>query len=162
MTGPASEGVEAEREPRTVGPFDAGLRLVYRLCLPDGMLIEEATADDPLCFDMGDGGLAGGLEDRLIGLEVGREYRFTLLPGDWCPQPDAASVHWVPRASFPAGVEPEPGRVIEFGLPDGAAAPGRVLAVNGEHVQVDFNHPLAGLTLLWTVRVLVCSSTATA
>jgi FKBP-type peptidyl-prolyl cis-trans isomerase SlpA len=145
---------ESPAEVRTAGPFDTGLRLVYRLSLSDGTLIEEAAAEDPLCFDMGDGTLAGGLEDRLLGLEFGREYRFTLLPGDWCPLPDAANIHWLPRAIFSTAAEPHPGRVIEFSLPDGSIGPGRVLAVEAERVQVDFNHPLAGLTLLWTVRVL--------
>ena len=48
---------------------------------------------------------------------------------------------------------PEPGLVVSFAGP-GGELPGVVRSVEGDLVVVDFNHPLAGKTLIFDVSIL--------
>ena len=47
----------------------------------------------------------------------------------------------------------EPGLVVSFQEP-GGEIPGVVVEFDDKHVSVDFNHPLAGKTLTFEVKVL--------
>ena len=50
-------------------------------------------------------------------------------------------------------MELEPGLVISFQEP-GGELPGVIVELDDERVEVDFNHPLAGKTILFEVQVL--------
>jgi FKBP-type peptidyl-prolyl cis-trans isomerase SlpA len=65
---------------------------------------------------------------------------------------DGGLVHPMPLADFTE--PPEPGQIIAFALPNGEQTPGTVISVDGETVEVDFNHPLAGRNLVFRVEIL--------
>ena len=44
--------------------------------------------------------------------------------------------------------------IIGFTMPDGSEMPGLVREVVGESVTIDFNHPLAGQTLTFSVEIV--------
>ena len=60
----------------------------------------------------------------------------------------------MPLAGFAGKLDPEPGQLVAFSTADGNEAPGLVLAVEGDQVKVDFNHPLAGHNVVYTVEIL--------
>jgi len=126
----------------------------FSLGLPDGSELVSTFGEEPLCFTLGDGTLAEGLELALYGLRPGAEQTLR-IDGDLIYGPrDPANVHRVPLAQFPPGISPAPGLVVAFAGADGTTLPGTLLEIAGDTVQVDFNHPLCGGEVVFRVHIL--------
>jgi FKBP-type peptidyl-prolyl cis-trans isomerase SlpA len=115
----------------------------------------EAT---PATLQVGTGQLAAPLEDRLLGLTEGEEANFELGPGEGFGQRTAELVQTLSRATFDANTDPEveylPGDIVEFNSPDGGQFAGVLKRHTADTVVVDFNHPLAGLPVRFSVQVI--------
>jgi len=140
---------------------DSHVTLHYRLAaLLDGAEREVISTHGghPATLQLGGGHLAAGLEARLLGLAEGEEASFELAPAEAFGERNPQLVQALSRAAFDANAEPgsdyAPGDVVEFNGPGG----GRVAGVLKEHderrVVVDFNHPLAGLPVRFSVSVI--------
>ncbi|MEC9484084.1 MAG: peptidylprolyl isomerase, partial [Halomonas sp.] len=68
-------------------------------------------------------------------------------------QHNPQNVQRIPRESF-EGPELEEGLVMSFADAAGGELPGVIAGIDDTHVDVDFNHPLAGRTLTFEVEVL--------
>ena len=130
------------------------VRMHLSLTLADGTVAESTFGDEPLEFVMGDGTLVEGLELALFGLRAGERQKLTLHPDQTFGARDPAKVHWLPRSEFPADMALEPGLIVGFESDQGEELPGAVLAVEGDRVQVDFNHPLAGHPVIFECEIL--------
>jgi FKBP-type peptidyl-prolyl cis-trans isomerase SlpA len=135
--------------------------LHYRIAvLYDGDEHEVISTFDatPATLHLGAGQLAAPLENRLLGLTEGQEASFELEPGEGFGQRNAALVQTLSRATFDAnadpGVEYLPGDVVELNAPDGGRFAGVLKRRADDTVIVDFNHPLAGLPVRFSVRVI--------
>ena len=124
------------------------------LSLEDGTVAESTFGGEPLTFTLGDGALDHGLELGLYGLVRGDKQCLTLDPGQAFGQRDPDRVHILPRDAFAADMALEPGVIIGFETEAGEELPGEVLVSDEQSVQVDFNHPLAGRTLIYEVDIL--------
>ena len=124
------------------------------LSLEDGTVAESTFGNEPLTFTLGDGVLDYGLELGLYGLERGDKQRLVLDPGQAFGQHDSARVHTLSRDTFAADLTLEPGVIIAFETAAGEELPGAVLEVGEDTVKVDFNHPLAGRTIIYEVEIL--------
>jgi FKBP-type peptidyl-prolyl cis-trans isomerase SlpA len=127
--------------------------LHYRLASGDEEVVN-TFADEPETFTLGSGELEGRLEALLLGLSEGQHLTFHLTPEEAFGQRDEQLVHTLPRADFPAHLDLEPGHGVEFQLPNGQSMMGTVLGLEQDVVQVDFNHPLAGLPVTLEVQIL--------
>lgn len=127
--------------------------LHYRLeC--SGEEVVNTFPEGPETFTLGSGELEGRLETLLLGLTEGQHLTFDLDPGEAFGQRDEQLVHTLPRADFPADMELEPGHGVQFDLPNGQSMMGTVLEMDEDAVQVDFNHPLAGLPITLEVQII--------
>jgi len=104
---------------------------------------------EPLIFCLGEGMFLKSIDDFLIGKEIGK-YTIELSPekafGARFPQ----LVQMVPMKIFQSQrLTPYPGAVFNF---DGRIA--KVLAVSGGRVMVDFNNPLSGKHVSYSINVL--------
>lgn len=124
------------------------------LTLEDGTLAETTFGGEPHTFTMGDGSLVHGLELALYGLRPGASQRLVLQPEQAYGPHDPKHVRRLSRARFARDMTPEPGQIIAFETADGTEIPGSVLAVTKDAVEVDFNHPLAGHTIVFEVEIL--------
>ncbi|WJW75097.1 peptidylprolyl isomerase [Thiohalobacter sp. IOR34] len=136
------------------------VRLHLRLSLADGTVVEDSYGGEPLEFVIGDGTLVQGLERALYGMRPGQSQRLTLHPEQAFGAHDPALVTHLPRARFPDDIVPEPGLVIEFETAEGEFLPGLVLAVEGDQVEVDLNHPLAGKPVILENEILAVDNSA--
>ena len=135
--------------------------LHYRIAVQlDGNEHEVVSTFDarPATVQVGAGQISEPLEQRLIGLEEGAEVTFDLAAGEAFGRRNAELVQTLKRTTFDANADPGneyvPGDVVEFSAPDGLRFSG-VLKQNGnDRVVVDFNHPLAGLPVRFSVRVI--------
>jgi FKBP-type peptidyl-prolyl cis-trans isomerase SlpA len=124
------------------------------LTLEDGTVAESTFDGEPLTFTMGDGSLAAGLELALYGLYPGDTQRIELAPEQAFGRRDPASIHRMPRASFPADLSVAPGVIVGFETAQGEEVGGAVLSVDRDSVEVDFNHPLAGHTITFDAQII--------
>ena len=128
--------------------------LHYSLALADGKVIESSFDDEPLKINMHDDSLPEGMMLALIGLKAGDKQTLTLTPEQCFGFRDEENIHDMPLSDFTGELKPEIGLTFNFGTPDGADLPGTIRAIKGDSVEVDFNHPLAGLSLVFSVEIL--------
>ncbi len=138
---------------KLIGP-GSRVMLRYRMVLEDGTVADESDSEEPLEFTMGDGTLLFGLETLLRGMAAGESASLRVTPEQGFGFRDTENVHTMPRDQFPSAMSLEQGTIIGFTTPSGEEVPAMVLDADGESVQVDFNHPLAGHTLNFEVEIL--------
>lgn len=128
--------------------------LHFALATPDGNEITSTFNAEPTQMVIGDGSLTETLEQTLHGLTSGEKQSLILEAAHAFGPRDEEKSYPIPLASFPTEMELEPGLVVSFATPAGGEVAGIVLAIEGDQVMVDFNHPLAGHDIVFTVEIL--------
>jgi FKBP-type peptidyl-prolyl cis-trans isomerase SlyD len=126
----------------------------YTLRADDGTVLDESTPDDPMAYLHGAENIVPGLEKALEGKAVGFKGKITVSPEDGYGEREEDEPDAIPRAAFPPDMEIEPGMTFMAEGPNNEHAPIWVLAVEGDKVIVDSQHPLAGKTLHFDVEVI--------
>jgi FKBP-type peptidyl-prolyl cis-trans isomerase SlpA len=135
-------------------PIDSGttVTLHFSLTLENGHIVDSNFEASPATFTVGDGNLLPGFESPLMGLVDGDEREFSIPPENAFGQHNPQNVQAVERNNFEDG-ELELGTMFSFQNGDGEL-PGVVIEVQDNEVMVDFNHPLAGQIILFTVKII--------
>lgn len=128
--------------------------LHFALLFEDGEVVDSTFEREPATFVFGDGSLLPSVERKLLGLREGDSQTFTLAPEEAFGQRNPANVQSFPRSQFSADMDLQKGVVISFADAARSEMPGVVAAVDGDTVEVDFNHPLAGHSLLFKVEII--------
>ena len=127
--------------------------LNFSVSLEDGAEVDSDFGGDPVDFAVGDGSLLPGFESRLIGMTPGQRQMFSVGPEDAFGQPNEGNVQVLPRNQFEDEEELQIGLVFSFADAGGGEVPGMIISFDSEQVTVDFNHPLAGRTILFDVLI---------
>jgi len=106
----------------------------------------------PLTLTLGDGTLAPGLEQWLVGVAPGERHVFLLEPWQAFGESQAALVQTLPREDV-GEREFAVDDLVEFEMPNGETVAGRILELDADAVKVDFNHPLADLSIEFEIEV---------
>jgi FKBP-type peptidyl-prolyl cis-trans isomerase SlpA len=143
-----------------IGP-GSHVTLHYRLAVVAGGAERElfsTFATHPATLQIGAGHLAAPLERHLVGLEAGCRAAFELDPAAAFGPRHPDLVQTLSSRAFAAEAEPgvdyAPGDVIEFNAPSGRRFGAVLKQLRDDRVTVDFNHPLAGLPVLFSVHVI--------
>src|SRR6266702_942500 len=115
----------------------------YDAVAKDTHLHREDSTYGPRFIILGEGWLPKGLEDSLVGADIGKQTTVELPPDKGFGTRDPDKMRLVPLRRFREQGIPSPGAQIEL---DGR--PATVRAVGAGRVQVDYNHPLAGRPLI--------------
>jgi len=107
----------------------------------------------PLAFLFGTGRVLPGLEMLLFGLEAGTAIDAEIAPEDAYGFHDPELVESVPRERFGPDGPPDLGAHFEART-GGRVRFAKVVGFEGEDVRLDLNHPLAGVALKVSARVL--------
>lgn len=134
---------------------NARVVLEYVLKNEKGDVLDSSDAEDgePIEYVHGYGMLVPGLEAALAGLEVGAKKDVTVSPEEGFGERDDELVLEIERSDFPDPKNVQVGDEVVAESPDGDEVPMRVVEVKDEAVIVDANHPLAGVTLRYSVVV---------
>ena len=127
--------------------------LHYRLTCNDEEIVN-TFAGDPETFRIGGSDIDPRLEMLLIGLQTGDHRTFELEPGAAFGSHDTDMLHELPLSDFAASQTLVAGNDVEFTLPNGQTLNGIIRSVGSDSAQVDFNHPLAGLPVVFEVKIL--------
>lgn len=129
------------------------VELNFALKLEDGQVVDSNFDRPPVSFEVGDGKLLPGFESRLFGLSAGDEASFELSANDAFGPHNEDNIQRFDIEQFANSDELEPGLVLNFTDAAKGEVPGVIKAINDDQVEVDFNHPLAGRTLLFDVKI---------
>ena len=106
--------------------------------------------DGPIPVQIGDKKLVKGLEDGIIGLEKGGEKEFQVSPEEGYGVLNPDLVQTVDLELLKQrDINPEVGMVIQ--TPNGNC---HVTEIEGNNVKISYNHPLAGHTLTYAVKII--------
>lgn len=145
----------AQQKPKETRAIANGsqVSLEYTLSDDKGKMIESNKGKEPLVYTHGNGQIVPGLEKQLLGMKVGGTKHVTVKPEDAYGPVDPKAFQEIPKAKVP----PEAlkvGATLVARSPQGQPFPVRVHEIKKETVVMDFNHPMAGKTLAFDVKVL--------
>lgn len=130
----------------------------YRLSLPDGQIVLDTFFDKPATVQLGQGQFAPGLERCMLALAEGDEKEYTLGPEDSFGPRNPELIQLVSKHLLESHCDPsdplEPGDLIEFPTPEGGRFAGVFKGWEADSALFDFNHPLAGQSLKFHVKII--------
>jgi FKBP-type peptidyl-prolyl cis-trans isomerase SlpA len=136
----------------------AYLTLHYRLATMDGTDLITTFGGNPATLMLGQGQLAPPLEACLIGLEEGTHKTFELAPAQGFGERNADLVQAMSRATLDENSAPDAeykiGDLVDFAAPGGGRFAGVLREIGDATCTFDFNHPLAGQTLKFEVKLI--------
>ena len=127
--------------------------LEYTLTLDDKSVIESNVGKQPLTYTHGTQQIIPGLEKALEGLAVGDTKEVTVAPADGYGEKDPNALQEVQKTLIPSDALVV-GTRLQGQTPDGHTVYPRVAEIKDDTVMLDFNHPLAGKTLHFNVKIL--------
>ena len=125
----------------------------YTLRLADGEIADSSASRGPLEFIQGQGRIVSGLERSLVGMAVGEEREIVVSPDEAYGEFDPDLFETLPRSVFPADMELSKGLGFRMRSQSGRLIIAYVDSVSDEEVVVNLNHPLAGETLHFDVKI---------
>lgn len=136
----------------------AYLTLHYRLATMDGTDLITTFGGNPATLMLGQGQLAPPLEACLIGLPEGTHKTFELSPAQGFGERNADLVQAMSRAALDQNSSPDAeykiGDLVDFAAPGGGRFAGVLREIGADSATFDFNHPLAGQTLQFEVKLI--------
>lgn len=127
----------------------------FDIKLADGSAAESTRVHNkPAKLQLGTGAVTPAFEAELLGLQAGDSKTFTLAPQDAYGMPNPDNIYYLDRSKFSLDAPAQAGMIIGFAMPDGSEMPGLIREVVGDSVTVDFNHPLAGQTLTFSIEIV--------
>lgn len=128
--------------------------LDYVLTIDENQEIDRSEKDAPLEYLHGFNNIIPGLENELMGMKVGDEKNVIVQPSSGYGEIDPESLAEYPRDSFPPDLKLEVGEPIMMrDKESGDSFQAFVTEIGSDMVKLDFNHPLAGETLHFQVRI---------
>ena len=135
----------------------------YQLAFPDedGQpdVVEIVDEKEPMVFIHGLSGLPEAFEKNLLGLNEGDTFDFSISAEDAYGNVDPNAIIQLPKSIFQAEDQSaddilQIGNFIPMTDDQGNRMQGLVVAIEGESVTMDFNHPLAEKTLMFQGKIL--------
>ena len=126
--------------------------LEYTLSDAAGKVLDSNKGAEPFAYTQGAREIVPGLEAALLGLKAGDVKQVTVKPEDGYGKVDPKAQIEVGRERVPADVKV--GSELTGRAPNGEARAVRVKEIKDKSVVLDLNHPLAGKTLVFDVRIL--------
>jgi len=133
---------------------DRIVKIAYRLLDSSGRLLEERSPETPYEYMQGRGQIVTPVERALEGKSAGFTSSVLVSPREGYGDYNPSLVVDIPRANFPPGVELKVDMKFNTYNEQGEPMTVRVTEIRRDVVTVDGNHPLAGLDLVFEVRVL--------
>lgn len=132
---------------------DVVVGIAYQVRTQDGVLVDEAPANQPLEYLHGHNNLVSGLEKALEGQEIGKKIEVRVEPEEGYGEYNENLVQRVEKSVF-QGVDEVQAGMRFIADTDLGPLPVVITDVDGDFVTVDGNHMLAGQSLLFNVEVI--------
>lgn len=131
------------------------VKIEYTGTFDDGTVFDASEKHGkPLEMKAGSGQVIPGFDKAILGMELNEEKEITLQPEEAYGKQNPDLVKKIPREQLPKEKAPEVGMVLMMQTQDNQQIPARIIGVDENHVTIDINHPLAGKTLHFKIKVV--------
>ena len=132
------------------------VKVEYEGKFDDGTVFDSTAKHDnvPLEFEVGKGNVIRGFEEAVMGMEKGEEKEISVDPKKGYGDRDPGRLKKISKDKLPQGNELKAGMMIALQAPNGMQVPGKIASVDVDSVMLDLNHPLAGRTLHFKIKVV--------
>jgi len=127
------------------------IKLNYELKI-NGEVVDNNIGADPIEFVYGAGDLIPGLESRIVDMNEGDTKEIQVPAAEAYGEYNEELSEVVPKEAF-EGIDLQIGLILEADTESGEVVKATVTEVTDKEVTVDYNHPLAGSDLDFTVTV---------
>ena len=127
--------------------------LEYTVSSTDGRLLDSSANHGPMYYLHGSGMIIPGLADALEGRSAGETFNVTLPPDRAFGERDPEKIIPVDRKHFDGIDDLRVGMRFQAQLENGYRIV-TVSAIEGDKVMIDANHPFAGRTVAFQVRII--------
>jgi len=119
----------------------------------EGKEVDSTKANGPMKYVHGKSSLIPGFTKGIEGMSVGDEKKIEISPEGGYGDINPEAFRTVNRTELPEEVEPAVGAVLEARTKDNKSFPVTIIEVKEDVIVLDYNHPLAGKTLNFNVKV---------
>ncbi len=130
------------------------VKVHYTGRLEDGKVFDSSLNRGPFEFTVGAGELIRDFDDCAEGMAPGDKRSVTVPCERAYGQYLDYLVISIPKDQIPDDAEPVPGNLLHVKNSSGETVTPLILEVTDTCVKVDFNHPLAGKTLIFDIEML--------
>jgi FKBP-type peptidyl-prolyl cis-trans isomerase SlyD len=115
-------------------------------------VVDSNVGAAPLVFMFGKGQIIPGLENGIKDMAIGDKGDVLVAPADAYGEYNPEATQEVPKEQF-AGIDLQEGMTLYGQGEDGSTVQVIVKEIKDSSVLIDFNHPLAGKSLMFTVTI---------
>lgn len=126
-----------------------------------GQVLSTNKGLEPLAFTQGASQIVLGLERRLVGMRAGDVTKVVLKPEEAFGLVDPQALAEVPKEALPPGALMVGAQLVARDAA-GEGRPAVVKEIRDTTVLIDLNHPLAGRTVVFDVRIVAVDPPRTA
>ncbi len=119
----------------------------------DDEIFDSADSTDPIEFIQGIGNIIPGLERELYGMKIGESKDIVVASEDGYGEIDEESYVELAPDEFPDDIPLEVGVTIEMDDEDDNHLEATIDEVGDDYVVLNFNHPLAGKALHFSIKI---------
>lgn len=130
------------------------VKVEYTGKLDDGTVFDTSEGRAPLQFEAGAGQVIPGFDKAVVGMEKGESKSIKIKPEEAYGEKNPEMMKAVPKEALPKEFEPKEGKMLGLTTPDGRQMPAKIVKVGKDDVTLDLNHPLAGQTLNFEIKVV--------
>jgi peptidylprolyl isomerase len=129
------------------------VKVHYTGTLDNGEVFDSSVDSEPLEFTIGEGRLIADFENAVIDMNPG-ESKTVIISSDSAYGPHREDMLLkVKRSEFPEGLEPKIDQKLQVRNANGDNAVVTIVAIDGDDVTLDANHPLAGEDLTFEIQL---------
>jgi FKBP-type peptidyl-prolyl cis-trans isomerase 2 len=143
--------------PMQVAQAGQQAKIHYTIRLQSGEVVGTSKTGMPLVFRIGKGDVIKGLEQGVIGMQLGESRTIEIPPAAGYGARNDGRVLTLKREELPADLNTTVGRTVQYMTETGNRINLVIAAVGEDTVTLDANHPFAGQTLLFDVTLLALS-----
>lgn len=120
----------------------------------DGAVVDSSKGKEPFQYTHGEEKIIPGLSRQLEGLKAGDEKKIEVASQDAYGAVKSEALQEVSKSELPSGIEPKVGMPLQVSDQTGKIMVIKIAEVKESTVVMDFNHPLAGKTLTFDVKIV--------
>jgi len=130
------------------------VHILYEAKLEDGTVCYKNDEEKPLEFIVGEGKFFSAIENEMKGMKERESKTMTLEPKDAFGLHKDDLVVEASKNDFRSDAKIDMGLRVEVNTPSGKALHGTIIEIKDETLTLDFNHPLSGKKMVFTVTVI--------
>jgi len=120
----------------------------------DDAVFGSSKGGPPIEFEIGGGDIISGLEQGVVGLEIGESKSITVPPEKAFGPIREELFKIIKEDELPENIKPVVGQRVKIVRPDGKNVDFRIAEIKADRIILNGNHPLAGETLTVDVEIV--------